>query len=107
MHAKPHLGRACRPERLNKHGVQRRGTRTGIDLGLDGGQAESGERDPLLPAQNERGSYGRHGLAFLRYMLAIDTTLKPARAVVWATPHFMLATPWRWHRTVPAQPSIQ
>src|SRR5262249_38004149 len=45
---------------LDEMGVQGRGARARIDLGLDGWEAEQWQRNPLLPAQDEGRGHGRH-----------------------------------------------
>ena len=42
-----------RPEGLDRHGMQRRGPRTGIHLRLDGRNVELGKGSPLFPTQHE------------------------------------------------------
>ena len=62
MGCTPKRTRGCRlrAHGLDEKGVQRRGARARVDLGLDGRQAELGQRDPFLPTEDERRSHGRH-----------------------------------------------
>ena len=51
MHGKADLGARGRTEGFDVEGMQRRGARAGIDLGLDRGHAKIGQSDPFLPAE--------------------------------------------------------